>query len=148
MDLTYYIKRGSQNYEEFYHYSEDKINEDEIYARQLCEFFTKDGKEYELNSNEMIEDSEVLVLIEKGESRPFLHEKNYNGLGIHLEFRLYRKKGEMQLLSVKKLQNHWEVIRYLLKDVVDVPEHGQMLRGSAEIDEDRQVYVLYVTKIS
>ncbi len=36
---------------------------------------------------------------------------------------------------------------FLLKDIVDVPGSGQMLVTSKEIDEDRGVYVIYVTDL-
>ncbi|MCS1382438.1 hypothetical protein NXZ75_09540 [Lysinibacillus sphaericus] len=44
-------------------------------------------------------------------------------------------------------ETHTEVIRYLLKNVVDIPNIGQMLVTSTEIDEDRGVYVIYVTEL-
>jgi hypothetical protein len=144
--LVYYIKSGT-SFEPFYEYLAANINQDEIYARQLCEYFTKDGKEYELYSNEMSEGEEVLVLQEKGSAVKFSNEKVYNE-GIHLEVRQYRNIGEMTLLHTFHLESHWEVIRYLLKDIIDIPGHGQMARDSAEIDEDRKCYVIYVTKIS
>jgi len=40
--------------------------------------------------------------------------------------------------------SHFDVLRFLLKDVVDVPGIGQKLVTSTEIDEDRGVYVIYV----
>jgi hypothetical protein len=144
--LVYYIKSGS-SFTPFYEYSAATINKDEIYARQLCEFFIKDGKEFELYSNEMSHGEEVLVIQEKGPSVKFSNEKIYNE-GIHLEVRQYRNIGEMTLLHTFHLESHWEAIRYLLKDILEVPGYGQMARDSAEIDEDRKCYVLYVTKTS
>ncbi|WP_078548452.1 hypothetical protein [Litchfieldia alkalitelluris] len=141
--LVYYIKTGS-SFEPFYEYKNHSINEDEIYARQLCEFFIKDGKEYELYSNEMKDSEEILVILDKGSSAIFSDEKTYNG-GIHLEVRQYKNIGEMSLLHTFHLNSHWEVIRYLLKDIIDIPGQGQKARDSAEIDEDRRCYVLYVT---
>ncbi|MCU7667206.1 RNA helicase [Bacillus thuringiensis] len=147
MNLTYYIERMFNEFEEFYEYKRDSISEDEIYARQLCEYFIKSGKQYQLKSTEMNEESEILVLEEMGEVTTFSDEKNYSGLGLNIEFRLYNDFGDMPLLSVKHIKSHWEAIRYLLKDVVDVPNRGQMLRDSSELDEDRQVYVIYVTEL-
>ncbi|MFC0190126.1 RNA helicase [Fictibacillus aquaticus] len=147
MKLTYYIQRGD-NYEGFLTYSvPENLNEDEVYARQLCEYFVVKGKEYKLLSNEMAGKEEVLVVEEKGDARRFSDEKNYKGQGVHIEFREYRESGDMRLIRAMPLATHWEVIRYLLKDVIDIPEIGQFLRDSTEIDEDRGVYVIYLGKM-
>ncbi|MFC4323123.1 hypothetical protein [Litchfieldia salsa] len=143
--LVYYIKTGS-SHEPFYEYKKGAINEDEIYARQLCEYFIKDGKEYELYSNEMKSSDEVLIIQEKGIVETFSDEKTYNA-GIHLEVRQFKNIGEMSLLHTFHLNTHWEVMRYLLKDIIDIPGLRQMVRDSAEIDEDRRCYVIYVTDI-
>jgi hypothetical protein len=44
-------------------------------------------------------------------------------------------------------RTHYEVIRLLLKDVVQVPGQGSMLTTSTEVDEDRGCYVIYVRRI-
>lgn len=144
--MVYYIQSGT-SFIPFYEYSTATINHDEIYARQLCEFFIKDGREYELYSNEMSGDEEVLIIHEKGSAVKFTNEKTYPD-GIHMEIRQYRNIGEMTLLHTFNLETHWEAIRYLLKDVIEVPGYGQMARDSAELDEDRKCYVIYVTKIT
>lgn len=142
--MVYYIQSGT-SFIPFYEYSTSTINQDEIYARQLCEFFIKDGREYELYSNEMSGDEEVLIIQEKGAATKFTNEKVYPH-GIHLEIRQYRTIGEMTLLHTFELQTHWDAIRYLLKDVIEVPGYGNMVRDSAELDEDRKCYCIYVTK--
>ncbi|KAA0545278.1 RNA helicase [Bacillus sp. BGMRC 2118] len=144
--MVYYIQSGT-SYIPFYEYSTSTIEQDEIYARQLCEFFIKDGREYELYSNEMAGDEEVLIIQEKGAATKFSNEKTYP-TGIHMEIRQYRNIGEMTLLHTYQLNTHWEAIRYLLKDVIEVPGYGQMVRDSAEMDEDRKCYVVYVTNIT
>ncbi|MFC7373453.1 RNA helicase [Fictibacillus iocasae] len=147
MKLTYYIQRG-ENFEGFLTYSvPENLHEDEMYARQLCHYFVVKGKEYMLKANEMAGNEEVLVLEEKGEARRFSDEKNYKGKGVHIEFREYRENGDMRLIRTLPLATHWEAIRYLLKDVIDIPSIGQFLRDSTEIDEDRGVYVIYLGKM-
>jgi hypothetical protein len=143
--LMYYEQQGSE-YKALYEYPTNAIEQDEIYARQLCEFFIKDGKEYELEANEMAEMDDLLIVKEKGASKRFSDEKHYDS-GIHLEVRQYKKMGEMTLLKVIPLDTHWHAIRYLLKDVIDVPGLGTKARDSAEIDEDRKCYVIYVTDL-
>ena len=144
MELTYFIERDNE-YEAFLTYKiPENMHNDEKYARQLCEFFVTGGKEYELQSNEMKASEEILIVKEVGEARRFTEETSYKGRGIFLEFRSYHSSGDMPVLHTQALNSHWDVIRYLLKDVADIPGKGQYLRDSAEIDEDRAVYVMYV----
>ncbi|MBT2681000.1 RNA helicase [Bacillus sp. ISL-35] len=142
--LTYFIHDGKGGYEALYEYTSAAVGIDEFYARQLCTYFVIKGNQYELVSNEMNGEEEILVLEDRGRNNSFIDEKNYRGLGIHVEFRRYRESENYKLLSAVPCQTHLDVIRYLLKDVTDVPEVGQMVVTSTEIDEDRGVYVLYV----
>ncbi|WP_246625005.1 RNA helicase [Fictibacillus nanhaiensis] len=144
MELTYYIEKVD-GYEPFLTYKiPDNMHNDEKYARQLCEFFVSGQKEYELQSNEMMDDEEILIVKEIGPVKKFSEESSYKGRGIFIEFRQYNNTGDMPLLHVQAMNSHWDVIRYLLKDVVHIPRQGQFQRDSAEIDEDRAVYVIYV----
>lgn len=146
--LTYFIHDGNGNYEPFYEYSIPNVGLDEFYARQLCTYFIIKGTQYELVSNEMAGDEEILVLEERGKNNSVLDEKNYRGLGIHVEFRRYRESDNFKLLAAVPCRTHLDVIRYLLKDIIDIPGFGQMAVTSTEVDEDRGVYVLYVKDIS
>ncbi|WP_456274113.1 RNA helicase [Bacillus sp. AK031] len=144
MELVYVLDKGFQQYEEAYHYPSEAISQDEVYARQLCEYFVKEGKQFKLLSNEMEDGTEILVVKEDGIPDTFRDEVTYSGDEIYIEFRKYQRLGGMPLLSSLKAGTHWEVIRFLLKDVVDIPGVGLRVRDSAEIDEDRKVYVIYV----
>ena len=66
---------------------------------------------------------------------------------IQIEFRSPEERENYRLLARIPCETHFEVIRYLLKDVVDVPGFERMLVTSTEIDEDRGVYVVYVTDL-
>ena len=145
--LTYFIHDGKGNYEPFYEYSISNVGLDEFYARQLCTYFIIKGTQYELVSNEMAGDEEILVLEELGKNNSVLDEKNYRGKGIHVEFRRYRESENYKLITAVPCRTHLDVIRYLLKDIIDVPGGGQMAVTSTEVDEDRGVYVLYVKAI-
>jgi len=147
MRLDYYIKPFFGDYQEFYTYAHGTINDDEIYARQLCGYFIKDGNQYKLISNEMENGIETLILEESGKNESFPDEENYAGKGVNIEFRQYNSFRNMPLLAIKQVNTHWDVIRYLLKDVVEVPGKGLMLTDSTELDEDRHVYVIYVTDL-
>ena len=145
--LIYYIDKGNGHYEPFYEYTAAQVGLDEFYARQLCTYFIMRGTQFELISNEMEGDVEVLVCKEMGRNLSGEDEQSFRGRGIQIEFRSPNERENYRLLSRIPCETHFEVIRYLLKDVVDVPERGQMLVTSTEIDEDRGVYVVYVTDL-
>ncbi|WP_174731586.1 RNA helicase [Mesobacillus harenae] len=145
--LTYFIDTGKGDFEPFYEYKIPEVGADEIYARQLCTYFIMKGIQYELVSNEMSEDEEILVLKQVGNSESSVDEQFYRGKGLHLEFRRYSERERYRLLTSRPVETHFDIIRYLIKDVVDVPELGQMEVTSTEIDEDRAVYVIYVKNI-
>ena len=126
---------------------ESNVGLDEFYARQLCTYFIMRGTQYELLSNEMEGNVEVLVLKEMGHNLSGEDERSFRGRGIHIEFRSPNERENYRLLSRIPCETHFEVIRYLLKNVIDIPEIGQMLVTSTEIDEDRGVYVMYVTDL-
>jgi hypothetical protein len=145
--LTYYLDKGNGQFEPFYQYNLPTVGVDECYARQLCTYFIVRGTQYELISNEMSAEEEILVVKETGRNLQGEKEKNYRGLGIHIEFRNHELRENYRLLSCTPYDSHYDVLRYLLKDVVDVPGTGQMLVTSTEIDEDRGVYVIYVKEL-
>ena len=145
--LIYYIDRGNGHFEPFYEYMITDVGADEFYARQLCTYFIIKGTQYELVSNEMDGDKEILVIKEMGRNLSGEDERSFRGKGIHVEFRSPNKRENYRLVSRIPCDAHFDVLRFLLKDIVDVPGIGQMLVTSKEIDEDRGVYVLYVTDL-
>ncbi|MBD8026007.1 RNA helicase [Ureibacillus sp. Re31] len=145
--LTYYLDKGNGHYEPFYEYTTANVGIDEFYARQLCTYFILRGTQYELTSNEMLGEEEILVIKEIGRNYPGEDEKSFRGMGVHIEFRSPDERNNFPLLSRIPCPSHFDVLRYLVKDVVDVPGIGQKLVTSTEIDEDRGVYVLYVKDV-
>lgn len=145
--LTYFIHDGKGNYNPLYEYSISAVGADELYSRQLCTYFIIKGSQYELISNEMDGDDEILVLEDRGRNHSVVDEKGFRGHGIHVEFRRYKESENYKLLATIPCNTHFDVIRYLLKDVTDIPGIGQMAVTSTEIDEDRGVYVLYVKEL-
>ena len=145
--LIYYIDKGNGHFEPFYEYMIQNVGADEFYARQLCTYFIMKGTQYELISNEMDGDQEILVIKEMGRNLSGEDERSFRGKGIHVEFRSPNERENYRLLSRIPCDAHFDVLRFLLKDIVDVPEYGQMLVTSKEIDEDRGVYVIYVTDL-
>lgn len=146
--LTYFLHDGKGNYEPLYEYSPPSVGIDELYARQLCTYFIIRGSQYELISNEMDGDEEILVVEDRGRNYAAIDEKGFRGQGIYVEFRRFRQSENFTLLTSVSCNTHFDVLRYLLKDVTDVPGFGQMAVTSTEIDEDRGVYVLYVKNLN
>ena len=142
--LIYYIDKGHGHYDPFYEYMITNVGADEFYARQLCTYFIMRGTQYELISNEMDGDQEILIIKEMGRNLSGEDERSFRGDGIHVEFRSPNERENYRLFSRIPCDSHFNVLRFLLKDIVDVPGIGQMVVTSKEIDEDRGVYVIYV----
>ncbi|MFX3625607.1 MAG: RNA helicase [Ectobacillus sp.] len=149
MELTYYILREEDTYEPFYTYKEGTIDPNEVFARQLCDYFVVNKKQYRLLSNEMEGNKEMLIVEELGTAVTLNDEHYYENSGVRIEFREYESPSSMPLLYTMEFNQfgraHWEAMRYLLKDYITIPNVGLRKRDSAEIDEDRRCYVIYVT---
>ncbi|WML43902.1 RNA helicase [Neobacillus sp. PS3-40] len=145
--LTYFIDKGNGDYEPFYEYTVPSVGVDELYARQLCTYFIMRGRQYQLVSNEMEGEDDILVLQEIGRNVTSANEFGFRGKGLHIEIRKFREEENYKRLALIPCKTHFDIIRYLLKDVVDVPGSGQMMMTSTEIDEDRGVYVIYVKEL-
>ncbi|MBE3554121.1 MAG: RNA helicase [Thermicanus sp.] len=142
--LTYYVKRGEE-YLPIYEYKiPENMLADEAYARQLCTYFIKYGIQYELYANELYDEEEVIVLLEQGVPVSYPDEENYRGKGLYVEFRKPVDGLLFTRIARVEVTSHYEVIRYLLKDLLTIPGIGLMERTSSEIDEDRGCYVIYV----
>ena len=142
--LTYFIDNGNDEYEPFYEYTVPTVGIDELYARQLCTYFIMRGTQYQLVSNEMDGEEDILVIKEMGRNPHVADERGFHGKGLYIEIRRFREEENFKLLSLIPCENHFDILRYLLKDIVDVPGLGQKQVTSTEIDEDRSVYVLYI----
>lgn len=96
----------------------------------------------------MDNEKEMLIVEELGAACSLPDDRHYDNKGVRIEFREYQSVSCMPLLYTLELnpygRTHWEVIRYLLKDYVDIPTIGLRKRDSTEIDEDRRCYVIYV----
>ena len=142
--LIYYIDKGNGHFDPFYEYMIPDVGADEFYARQLCTYFIMRGTQYELISKEMDGDREILIIKEMGGNLPGEDERSFRCDGIHVEFRSPNERENYRLFSRIPCDSHFNVLRFLLKDIVEVPGIGQMVVTSKEIDEDRGVYVIYV----
>ncbi|MCK1999881.1 RNA helicase [[Brevibacterium] frigoritolerans] len=143
--LIYFLDKGNENYIPIYEYYIPSIDPNEILTRQLCTYFIKDGKQYELIANEMEGQDEILTVKPLGYNRTGVDEKKYDAfIGIPIEFRKLQNNDRHTHLAEKLFDGHWDVLRYLVKDYVEVPGYGKMEVTSTELDEDRTCYVIYV----
>ena len=145
--LIYYLKDRNGKYRPLYEYNVSEVGIDELYARQLCTYYIMKGNQYELVSNEMDGEEEILVVTESGRNVTTADEFSYRGKGLNIEIRRFRESENYKRLAMIPCQTHFDIIRFLVKDIVDIPGIGQMAVTSTEIDEDRGVYVIYVKDI-
>jgi hypothetical protein len=145
--LIYYLKDRNGKYRPLYEYNVSEVGIDELYARQLCTYFIMKGNQYELVSNEMDGEEEILVVRESGRNVTTADEFSYRGKGLNIEIRRFRESENYKRIAMIPCQTHFDIIRFLIKDIVDIPGIGQMAVTSTEIDEDRGVYVIYVKDI-
>ena len=145
--LTYYVDKGTGEYEPFYEYTVPNVGIDELYARQLCTYFIINGQQYKVVSNELDGGEDIIVVKDIGNSARVMDEKTFHGNGLNMEIRRFREEENYKLLSIIPCQTHFDIIRYLLKDIINVTGLGQKQVTSSEIDEDRGVYVLYIKDI-
>lgn len=145
LHLKYLVKESDGSLKELHDYTSSLIGRDAVYARQLCHYVIIGSTQYRLSWNEMVDGEEILYLENQGQDIPF--SDGYVNLDINkiiIEFRPYNESGFMPLVAEKKgLPNHFEVIRYLLKDTIEIEGIGLRDVDSFEYDVARQLYVFY-----
>jgi hypothetical protein len=144
-ELVYFIKTGSgeEDFEEFYRFPAASTKREEMFAKQLCTYLVLEGKQYKLLYNEMHGDEEYLVLADEGMAKRYMDEEQYDGKEIVIEFRQYKQYGDCPVKQRIKVMTHLDVLEFLTKDIVDIPEVGQREVDSTEVDSDRKCYVIY-----
>lgn len=139
--LEYRLLKLNETYHSIYHY--ESIDLEQVLARRECEFFVKEGVTYKQRSS-AIEDDIHVIYVDEYEHAP-KEEKESDSEYLTLEVRELNSYRNHPLLTLKSFSNHLEVLSYL--GAVYTYFNGQEWeRDSAEIDEDRKVYVLYVTE--
>jgi hypothetical protein len=138
--LEYRLQKGNNQFVPIYHYPDIEL--EQILARRECEFFVKDGVTFRQLSS-AIEDELFVIYVELYEDG--LPEKEESSVqGISLEVRELNAAKNHPLIANEFVMNHLDVLSMI--GSVYTYYHGQEWeRDSAEIDEDRKVYVLYVT---
>ncbi len=138
--LEYRLQKGKDQFIPIYHYS--NIDLEQILARRECEFFVKEGMTYKQLSS-AIEGQRFVIYLEVYEEGP-IEAEDLSQDGIKLEIRELNALRGYPLITSEYLTNHFDVLSMI--GSVYTYDHGkEWERDSAEIDEDRKVYVLYVT---
>lgn len=137
--LEYRLQKGPEQFVPIYHYPDIEL--EQILARRECEFFVKEGVTYKQLSS-AIEDELFIIYLELYEDG--LAEKEEQSQGIKLEIRELDVQKGHPLITSEYVTNHLDVLS-MIGSVYTYYHGKEWERDSAEMDEDRKVYVLYVT---
>ena len=137
--LEYRLFKGRDSFESLFHY---ETTLDQVLARRECEFFVKDGTTYKQTSSAIEGDMHLIYVEKHDEGEKEKEEFNLNGT-LKLEMRQFYSRKDHPVIKTLELERHIEILSYIgsLYHYIDGLEWE---RDSAEIDEDRRVYVLYL----
>jgi hypothetical protein len=130
-----------------YHYSD--ISKEEISVRFCCDYFIKDQMVYEKSSS-ATEEELYVIYVKKSETEIPYHSKSSKiGMGyVLLEVREVNDALEdYPLITILEVPNLLSLVLYLQSNYINI-NNSEWERTSAEIDEDRLIYVLYVKRCS
>jgi hypothetical protein len=137
--LEYRLLKGLNSFEPIFHYPDIEL--EQILARRECEFFVKDGVTYKQISSAK-EGSLFLIYVEIYEEEP-VTDPLFPPQGLMLEIRDLDSRGNHPILKQEKYEDHLDVLS-MIGSVYTYIDGAEYERDSAEIDEDRSVYILYV----
>jgi hypothetical protein len=138
--LEYRLQKRKDEFEPIYHYPQIELPQ--ILARRECEFFIKDGITYKQLSS-AIEEKVFVIYVEIYEEDP-IEEPDFIGESLKLEIREYNALKDYPLIKTEWPTDHLEVLSKI-GSIYTYHDGKEWERDSAEIDEDRKTYVLYVT---
>ncbi|MGC7872617.1 hypothetical protein ACPUYX_13950 [Desulfosporosinus sp. SYSU MS00001] len=125
----------------------ESIPKEEVIARCLCDYFVKEFTVYELTSSAKEEYLQV-IYVKKVEEKPnSFTPGQISGMGyILLELREFSEEAEhYPLLKTLELGNMQDLLMYAVSQYINFQE-SEWEKTSFEIDEDRQVFSLYLKK--
>lgn len=140
--LEYRLLAATGQYPVLFYYQD--IDETEIAARFVCDYFVKDAMLYERKSN-ATELLTYIIYIKKVEEELVPHENNVaqHRKNIRIEVRHFREDAEeYQLVFTYELKHNKETLLYLQSDYF-MWSGQEWQKTSTELDEDRKVYVIY-----
>lgn len=140
--LEYRLYKGPTSFDSLFHY--ESIELDQVLARRECEFFIKDGITYKQTSS-AIEGNAHFIYVKKEEESEIEKEVfNLNGK-LKLEVREFNYRENNPIIQTFEFDRHIEILSKIGSVYLYI-DNNEWERDSAEIDEDRLVYVLYMIK--
>jgi hypothetical protein len=143
--LEYRLLDATEQYPVLYCYQD--IDETEIAARFVCDYFVKDTVLYERQScaTELL----TWAIYVKKVEETFWHNSNIQAKrkNIRIEVRHFSEEAEeYPLLFTYEVKSSKEALLYLQSDFF-MWSGAEWQRTSAELDEDRLVYVIYAQPV-
>lgn len=139
--LEYRLNDERKEYPALYHY--EFSDPYEIFCRRLCDYFIKGKKVYKQTSSSL-EDEYYVIYVEE-ETDEFIFEQADHYKHVTLEVRDYKEYNESPLIFTYDLYSHEEALSLIGNDYLWIQDE-EYEKISAEIDEDRSTYVLYMVK--
>ncbi|WP_078434778.1 hypothetical protein [Metabacillus halosaccharovorans] len=139
--LEYRLNDERNHYPAIYHYSFSDPYE--IFCRRLCDFFIKEKKVYKRTSSSL-EDEYYVIYVEE-ETDEYIFEQAESYTHVSLEVREYNEYSVSPLIFTYDLYSHEEALSLIGNDYLWIEEE-EYEKISAEIDEDRSTYVLYMIR--
>ncbi|WRP06611.1 hypothetical protein U9J35_22640 [Rossellomorea aquimaris] len=137
--LEYRLRKGNETYEAIYHYPDIEL--EQILARRECEFFVKEGVTYRQLSS-AIEGNRFILYVEIYEEEP-VTDPLFPPERLVLEIRELNPRNNHPILKIEHHDYHLDILS-VIGSVYYYIDGAEWERDSAEIDEDRYVYILYV----
>ena len=137
--LEYRLRKGNDTFEAIYHYR--NIELEQILARRECEFFVKEGVTYRQLSS-AIEGNQFIIYVEIYEEEP-LKDPLFPPERLVLEIRELNQRKNNPILKIEHHDHHLDILS-VIGSVYYYIDGAEWERDSAEIDEDRYVYIVYV----
>jgi hypothetical protein len=128
-------------------YGYENIQKEEIIARCLCDYFIKEGTVYELTSSAKEEFLHV-IYVKKIEDKPHPQTPGQiTGMGyILLELRQFLEDAESYpVMKTLEFGNMQDLLLYAVSRYINFQD-CEWEKTSFEIDEDRQVFSMYLMK--
>jgi hypothetical protein len=143
--LEYRLLDEAQGYPLLYYY--DFMKTEEATARFACDYFIKEGKIYEKTSCAVEPGMNVIyVRLVSEENKASFSQPPGIGMGfIMLELREYNETETYPLIRTLEFAALPDLNLYLQADYITL-DGIEWEKTSAEIDEERQVFVIYLQK--
>jgi len=147
--LEYRLNSELHGYPVLFYYQ--KIGRPEVSLRFACDYFVKEKKVYEKTSCAIDRGTYVVYVKEAEEEKafdvePLPYVEVPRRKEVQIEMRLYSDEAaEYPLLQTLRFTDEEDVLLHLQTNLFYFDDQ-EWERTSTEIDEDRQVFVLYVQK--